>query len=158
MNNQELSVNIAILEHRGWFIAEDETDEDAEGFEVLLLCCRPDGTTLEKVPVSPFLLSLYEEEDGSLEERLWFFAPKYSTSLDNMRRLLEEGLSIYEWSVSRWMLVGEWQHTAKVRKLEQIQIVSEGVTADVSSVLALARAYLKCEGVHANYNRGNTNN
>lgn len=89
MNSRELSVNIAILEHLGWFIAETEVLSDWDDFDVVLECCRPDWTVLEQVPVTPFLLAFNDVEYGGLEERLWFFAPHYSTSLDNIWQLVE---------------------------------------------------------------------
>lgn len=85
MNSEELSVNIAVLEHLGWFVGEVESDE----FDLILECCRPDGSILEQVPVTPFFLSLYDEEEGGLEERLWFFAPRYSTDFCNALELAQ---------------------------------------------------------------------
>lgn len=158
MNQQELACNIQILEHLGWFVAED--GENTE-FEVLLLCCRPDWSVLEEVPVNEFLLSLYEEEDGSLEERLWFFAPKYSTSLDNMQSLLNED-GCYEFSVSREYYLDTWVYDANVIALgfddydgEVYENSNESASSELSASMALAEAYLRCEGVwHETNHRG----
>jgi hypothetical protein len=89
VDQQALEINIAVLESLGWFIVEDETDKDAEGYDCLLKCCRPDGIPIEEVFISPFLLPLYDEEDGSLEARLWFFAPRYTVNLNDIWELVE---------------------------------------------------------------------
>lgn len=157
MNQQELDTNIRILEHLGWFVAEVELEGDDQGlpFDAVLQCCRPDGSLLEEVPVNGFLLSLYDEEDGSLEARLWFFAPKYSTSLDNLESLMRGGTysPMYEYTIRREYYLDTWLYDAEVLWLgfddygDCFENSTGHAESEISASMALAEAYLKCVGV-----------
>lgn len=153
MDQQSLRHNIKILEHLGWFIAEDEADEDANQFDAILNCCQPDGTSIERVPATGFLISLYEEEDGSLEARLWFFAPKYATSLDNLSTLITEDSAPIEWSIFREYYSDIWRYEANITSLkldaydgELYEESSYSGTSHLSASLALLEAYLRYKG------------
>lgn len=154
MDQKELEVNIAVLESLGWFIAEDEADPDAAEFDHLLKCCRPDGTPIEEVPVTSFLLAYYDEEDGGLEARLWFFAPKYSTSQDNIVALIEQDSRAFEWKTQRYHYNDFWYYDAEITQLgwtdegECSVIKRTGALELISSAaLALSVAYLRINGV-----------
>lgn len=151
MDSQELATNISVLESTGWFVAEAE---DSEEFEYILECCHPDGSVLERVPISSYLLSLYDEEDGGLEERLWFFAPHYSTDMGRIWELIHEQFRLREKDVDGFVrLVGPYNINVLTNLPTELYYIaaiachpyfhwSEYKGSGLTAALALCNAYL----------------